>query len=204
MLKLHNECRSKTAKEDRAADMMKMRWDYTAANVAQKWADQCKWQHSSSKYGENLFISSAQDIYKVIGQAVNSWYNEKKYYNYNHCSSDCIKKCGHFTQVVWAKSSRLGCGIRKCNKVIGTSFTNSYFVVCNYSPAGNMVKDKILGKPYTKGEPCSECPGYCTSESLCRKISTKRTLYDFLSRTADTESDWNEEKDEDFGVQYKD
>ncbi|XP_063416820.1 protein lon-1-like [Mytilus trossulus] len=107
-------------------------------------------------------------------------------------------------QLVWAKTSLLGCGIRKCNKVIGTVMSNAYLVVCNYSPAGNIMKNKILNKPYTKGKPCSKCPGYCTSESLCRKIPTKRTLYDLLSGITDTESDWNEEKEEDLEDQRKD
>ncbi|XP_076109171.1 peptidase inhibitor 16-like [Mytilus galloprovincialis] len=206
MTRLHNEFRSKTAKENGAADMMKMKWDYTAANVAQKWADQCVFKHSTNKYGENLFVTTAQDVYKAMDQSVNSWFNEVRFYNYNYnCYSDtCFKKVGHYTQLVWAKTSLLGCGIRKCNKVIGTVMSNAYLVVCNYSPAGNIMKNKILNKPYTKGKPCSKCPGYCTLESLCRKIPTKRTLYDLLSRITDTESDWNEEKEEHLGDEYKD
>ncbi|VDH95753.1 peptidase inhibitor 16 [Mytilus galloprovincialis] len=205
MTRLHNEFRSKTAKENGAADMMKMKWDYTAANVAQKWADQCEFKHSTNKYGENLFVTTAQDVYKAMDQSVNSWFNEVRFYNYNYdCYSDsCFKKVGHYTQLVWAKTSLLGCGIRKCNKVIGTVMSNAYLVVCNYSPAGNIMKNKILNKPYTKGKPCSKCPGYCTSESLCRKIPAKRTLYDLLSRITDTKSDWNVENEEDLEDQRK-
>ncbi|XP_063416815.1 venom allergen 5.02-like [Mytilus trossulus] len=101
MTRLHNEFRSKTAKENGAADMMKMKWDYTAANVAQKWADQCVFKHSTNKYGENLFVTTAQDVYKAMDQSVNSWFNEVRFYNYNYdCYSDsCFKKVGHYTQV---------------------------------------------------------------------------------------------------------
>jgi len=50
---------------------------------------------------------------------------------------------GHYTQVMWASSARVGCG---WSQRVGT--------VCNYSPGGN-----IQGIIYAKfGLACSECP----------------------------------------------
>ena len=43
---------------------------------------------------------------------------------------------GHYTQMVWRETTRLGCGQAICNGTL--------IVACNYSPAGN-----VLGrKPY--------------------------------------------------------
>jgi len=41
---------------------------------------------------------------------------------------DPSKPIGHYTQMVWAESARIGCGYAKCNR------TQSYYV-CNYGPA---------------------------------------------------------------------
>ena len=37
--------------------------------------------------------------------------------------------CGHYTQVVWRKSLRVGCGMATCGA--------TEVWVCNYDPAGN-------------------------------------------------------------------
>jgi len=36
---------------------------------------------------------------------------------------------GHFTQVIWASTKTVGCGLAQCN--------GNDLLVCNYSPAGN-------------------------------------------------------------------
>jgi hypothetical protein len=41
----------------------------------------------------------------------------------------------HFTQVVWASSQRVGCGVARCSQ--DGTFT-SEIVVCKYSPPGNV------------------------------------------------------------------
>lgn len=43
---------------------------------------------------------------------------------------------GHFTQVVWKESVKVGCGITQCKKGQGT-FEGS-FVACEYQAFGNM------------------------------------------------------------------
>lgn len=62
--------------------------------------------------------------------AVKSWYNEVKYYNYNYPGYS--SSTGHFTQVVWKSSSKLGCGLGMWPS------TCTIKVSCNYSPQGNM------------------------------------------------------------------
>jgi len=72
--------------------------------------------------------------------AVESWASEKQYYDYasNGCSAPPNQSCGHYTQVVWANSTKLGCGYNHC-----ASITYGYTIVCNYAPGGNSG-----GKPY--------------------------------------------------------
>ncbi len=39
-------------------------------------------------------------------------------------------------QVVWAASTSVGCGVRRCSNLAGVSNgANWYIVVCNYGPA---------------------------------------------------------------------
>ena len=57
------------------------------------------------------------------------WYDEVKNYNYNNPVFS--GSTGHFTQVVWKSSTKLGCGI-------GVASNNNIYGVCNYSPPGNV------------------------------------------------------------------
>ncbi|CAF2068011.1 hypothetical protein F2Q70_00033998 [Brassica cretica] len=113
-----------------------LRWDFGLATVAQEYANQlasgpCSLEHSSGPYGENLAMGSGD---MSPAQAVAMWINEKSYYDYysNSCHDSA---CGHYTQVVWRGSARLGCGKGVCGN--GASI-----IVCNYDPAGNYIGTK--------------------------------------------------------------
>ena len=57
---------------------------------------------------------------------------------------------GHYTQIVWANTYKIGCGYTAYRK---RNFVKK-FIVCNYGDAGN-----LLGAPmYEVGRPCSKCP----------------------------------------------
>ncbi len=64
--------------------------------------------------------------------AVDSWASEVPWYDYasNSCNAPAGKSCGHYTQVVWAKSTEVGCGVAICDD-------KGQVWVCNYKPAGN-------------------------------------------------------------------
>ena len=67
---------------------------------------------------------------------------------------------GHFTQVIWAETYKVGCGFIIYQE--GKWYKRLYS--CNYGHGGNMAKAAI----YLKGEPCSKCPSDTTCEdSLC-------------------------------------
>jgi hypothetical protein len=64
----------------------------------------------------------------VIKDATDSWYEEVKLYNFaNPVYSPSI---GHFTQVVWKSSKKIGFGVALDKR-------NCAYVVANYFPQGN-------------------------------------------------------------------
>jgi len=98
----------------------------------------CKMMHNPRRgqgVGENIYWHSN---YKMSNptKAVDAWGEEVGDYNYetNKCADG--KVCGHYTQIVWADTERVGCSLRRCDA--GTQVV----VVCNYEPAGNWVGKK--------------------------------------------------------------
>ncbi|XP_057495071.1 pathogenesis-related leaf protein 4-like [Actinidia eriantha] len=110
-----------------------MTWDSNVAAFAQNYANQrvgdCAMIHSGGggKYGENIAAGSGDF---TGAKAVGLWAGEKPYYNYNSNTCASGKVCGHYTQIVWKNSVRLGCARVRCN-------SGSWFVTCNYDPPGN-------------------------------------------------------------------
>ncbi|KAK8763621.1 Golgi-associated plant pathogenesis-related protein 1-like [Amblyomma americanum] len=114
-----------------------LREDEDMNRYAQAWALELakkgRMQHRTRpKYGENLFMSWSSDMNKPIHgkQAVDSWYNEIKDYDYGRPGFS--SKTGHFTQVVWKKSKYLGTGVARGRK-------GAVFIVSVYDPRGNFM-----------------------------------------------------------------
>ncbi|KAJ8768979.1 hypothetical protein K2173_023974 [Erythroxylum novogranatense] len=109
-------------------------WDDKVAAFARNYASQragdCMLVHSTNRpYGENLAMSTG-DFSGV--QAVKLWVDEKPFYNYGSNSCAAGKVCGHYTQVVWRNSVRIGCAKVRCSN-------GGTFIGCNYDPPGNFV-----------------------------------------------------------------
>ncbi|XP_021108243.1 cysteine-rich secretory protein 3-like isoform X2 [Heterocephalus glaber] len=158
----HNELRR--AVSPSASDMLKMEWSRAAAKKAQAWADQCQYRHSRKEdrklnvgCGENLFMSSAPFSWS---SAIQGWYDERRNFIFNVGPKTPDAVIGHYTQVVWYSSSRVGCGIAHCprNPVF------KYYMVCHYCPAGNYVARRYA--PYKQGPHCASCPDHC-EDRLC-------------------------------------
>jgi pathogenesis-related protein 1 len=117
-------------------------WSSTVATSAQAWADKCMFMHSGNPlYGENIYAGAGSEA--TPQQVVDSWAGEAKDYDYatNTCNAGAV--CGHYTQVVWRKSTMLGCGVTNCTTNSPFSgFTNWQFWVCEYSPPGNFNGEK--------------------------------------------------------------
>jgi pathogenesis-related protein 1 len=108
-------------------------------------------------YGENLSVFGGTGGGKRDGstpvsvstavQAVNSWAAEEMCWTYGtisgteKCDKTCTNSlhsdgCGHYTQVVWRKSTQVGCGVATCKN---GSITEDIWI-CNYAPAGNFLR----------------------------------------------------------------
>lgn len=134
-LNVHN-CARKTVEPRPATKIPMMTWDATVAATAQNWANQCRWAHGGTNgYGQNLFGTSASTD---MARASRVWANEAP--NYNYATNSCSGQCGHYTQVVWRSSTKLGCAVKNCTT--GSPFSGDptwAIAVCDYSPAGNIV-----------------------------------------------------------------
>uniref|UniRef100_A0A674J2V1 Peptidase inhibitor 16 n=1 Tax=Terrapene triunguis TaxID=2587831 RepID=A0A674J2V1_9SAUR len=157
---MHNHYRSQVS--PRAADMLKMSWDPDLEAFAKAYAAKCIWGHNKERgrRGENLFaITDEMDVEVALDQ----WYNEHEHYNLTTSKCSVGQMCGHYTQVVWANSERIGCGMQFCKTLHGVEEPDLYLLVCNYDPPGN-VRGR---KPYKEGPPCSMCPeGYTCRNSI--------------------------------------
>ena len=113
-------------------------WSRSLADVAQAYAERCDFEHSDNGYGENLYATTGRATPQDV---VKSWASEVKDFDYE--SNTCSKVCGHYTQVVWANTRRVGCGVAECTK--NSPFSSSqrwYHWVCNYDPPGNYVRQR--------------------------------------------------------------
>ncbi|VDD82506.1 unnamed protein product [Mesocestoides corti] len=145
----------------------------TMEKLAMQWADQCRWEHPDPDYypqyrgiGQNLALQSGPK--QSFTKMAESWYNEVV--NYTYSSNDCSYVCGHYTQMVWASTTVLGCAMQRCDSLEPGWTPPVYLMVCQYAPGGNYVGEK----PYTSGRSCSECPaGYSCSQNQCVRLLYK-------------------------------
>ncbi|XP_036363357.1 uncharacterized protein LOC115217114 isoform X1 [Octopus sinensis] len=142
ILKLHNNYRKNV--DPPACNMIKLYWDNDLAYVAQKWADNCEFDHDK---GNKRRVPGKFSVGQNLAQghtdweaAIKGWYSEVKDFQYGVNTQNTVA-VGHYTQIVWASSTRIGCGYAKCSNI-------RTFYVCNYGPAGNLIGK--IGEPYTK------------------------------------------------------
>lgn len=157
LLSLHNRLRSQV--HPPAANMQRMDWSESLARQAQARAALCgapapslaPTHQATSHVGWNvqlLPVGSASFLH-VVGL----WFAEGQ--RYSHAAAECAHNatCTHYTQLVWATSSQLGCGQHPCS---GDQAEMEAFV-CAYSPGGNWEVNGKTIAPYKKGAWCSLC-----------------------------------------------
>ncbi|KFM60493.1 Venom allergen 5, partial [Stegodyphus mimosarum] len=182
ILKLHNDYRVRVAAGQEteagglppAANMLEMVWDDELAAVAQKHAEQCNFQHDCSdcrrverfRVGQNIYIAMNSEPPKKQDwdRVIKDFYDEVSTFNRNYIKPFVFGSYGHFTQVVWAETWKVGCGYVLYKD---PQWYNSFFV-CNYGPAGNWMD----GEMYKAGKTCSACPeGTCCGADCSRKYN---------------------------------
>jgi len=105
-------------------------WSAKLAEVAQRWANAlrdrgCQFAHSGGNYGENLAAGTKGTL--DPGSVVKMWYDEIAQYRFP--DGGFSMETGHFTQVVWRGTQRVGCGHSQCKGMD--------IYVCEYDPPGN-------------------------------------------------------------------
>ncbi|CAL2043657.1 unnamed protein product [Caenorhabditis brenneri] len=175
---VHNKLRSSIAKgtfvakgttQKSGANIRKIKWDATVATSAQNYANTCPTGHSQgSGYGENLYWSwtsgtpSALDSYGPAASA--SWEKEFQDYGWTSNTLDSAtfnSGIGHATQMAWANTYAIGCGVKNCGKDASMSNMVKIAVVCQYKTPGNYMGQAI----YQQGATCSACPSGTSCES---------------------------------------
>ncbi|HWU90708.1 MAG TPA: CAP domain-containing protein [Kofleriaceae bacterium] len=123
-----------------------LEWDPQLAATAAAWVAMCRDQDAPSGLidhnpnrsagypsyvGENVFAAGGGAGPGIAQQAVSQWAAEAASYNY--ATNACSGVCGHYTQLVWRDTRKIGCALGDC-----PSLTFRTSLVCDYGPGGNV------------------------------------------------------------------
>ncbi|KAK6752973.1 hypothetical protein RB195_012529 [Necator americanus] len=177
-LDFHNGARLRVAKGiepknggylNPAKNMYKLVYDCKVEASALRNALRCVYGHSNDRngLGENIYRTTALnfDKNKAAKEASQLWWDELKKFGVGKSTNLTEEmwylkggKIGHYTQMAWDRTRKLGCAVTHCNHMT--------YVVCQYGPGGNYMNKLI----YSVGAPCSKCPpkAKCDrNEGLC-------------------------------------
>lgn len=187
LVELHNHYRGQVSPS--ASAMLPLRWDPSLKLIAEGYAAKCIWNHNPEleDTGENLFAGTGP---LDLREALEKWFLEHLDYDFHNNSCDEDKMCGHYTQMVWADTHRVGCAFHLCNNMQGLDWERASFLVCNYYPAGNYEDER----PFVEGDWCSRCP-----ENL-QKCENNLCVADTVEEDDEEEEEDEEEMDEEEGT----
>ncbi|KAM7264314.1 hypothetical protein ACFE04_001997 [Oxalis oulophora] len=121
-LREHNRARAEVG-------VRPLKWSEGLANAsASLIKDGCTFSNPTIN-GINYYIFQEKNKLQTKS-AVGFWVSEKKFYN--HANNSCMigHHCRSYTQVVWRKSTEVGCATATCGKARLTA--------CFYNPPGNV------------------------------------------------------------------
>jgi hypothetical protein len=131
--------------ERRKFGLPALEWDDRLAQEAQQWAaglaHSGQLQHSSAEKrrgaGENLFIGTA-GAYRVEAM-IDFFLEERRDFKPGTfpqvARNGDWTSVGHYTQIIWRDTRRVGCGLAKAN--------GNEAMVCRYVPAGNIYGGRV-------------------------------------------------------------
>jgi hypothetical protein len=170
-----SETRGNPGPQPKATNMNTLIWDADLAYAAQINVDTCLNQHdrydqgipnNNGPLGQNL-ASGSNSAYSTTRDYVahiTMWYNEVISMPSTLVSAFGTPSngatVGHYTQVVWANTQKVGCGWAQIYNA--TSAMYKQFTACNYFPAGNYLGQAVYSST-------AACPtGKTLVNSLCQ------------------------------------
>ena len=137
-------------------------YNITLTSAIQQWTNYLAannvFYHSTLPYGENLGMThfggqeieqSRGNITKYVLDIIVYWYNEVSFYNWS--KPGFAYNTGHFTQLVWVKTKRIG---------VGASYSkvnNKLYVGMSFDPPGNYIGDFPKNVLPTSPKPPRKC-----------------------------------------------
>ena len=121
----------------------KLRWNSSLEKSAQEWASACTYMHKPGGVddaSDNLAAFMGFDPQDVYNVSATNWYLEVELYDFKKPERSKIEEIGHFTQMVWKSTKKLGCGRAACSKNNPFGKDGQWvYVVCQYDPRGNIL-----------------------------------------------------------------
>jgi pathogenesis-related protein 1 len=149
ILDSHNTWRAKYSRFPRKLKPS-LTYDRTLAGHAQLWADYLakndQYKHNANTtvsgftgpVGENLsregWMGTSRSKRQLLESAVDGWGNEDKFYDFVKHESKTGDMVGHFTQLIWRNTKKVGCGYALIQRPGGWTYC---YIVCVYHPSGN-------------------------------------------------------------------
>lgn len=139
LVALHNDVRE-------AVGVAPITWDSSLAAAANSYAEELaktgRWAHSPRAerpgQGENLWMGTHGAF--SLGEMVGAWADEGRMFHAGAfpqvSKTGNWDDVGHYTQMIWPGSIRVGCAER--------SSAHYDYLVCRYSPAGNVMGSRAL------------------------------------------------------------
>lgn len=120
-----------------------VKWDEKLALSAAQWAHNLSRrgviQHSGRGDGENLWMGTAGAY--SYEEMLAAWVSEQQFFRPgvfpNISTTADWRDVGHFTQMIWHRTSHIGCAVSR--------YQGWDFLVCRYSGAGNVIGENPLG-----------------------------------------------------------
>eukprot|EP01084_Bolivina_argentea_P157931 275177_1 len=159
----------------------------TINNLDSSWSWDGELKSWETRLGENIAVTSVTSpSYVEPKEMAYGWIDERRAYSYGTlgCTAKCdttydpndITSCGHYTQAIWAETTRVGCGLQtNCGKITNWGRSGSV-LVCQYFMAGNMGSSSACKSyaeaPYETGTNSKSCDGDedTSSDSLCDTV----------------------------------